>query len=166
MRLRRAAKDTVGVEGDCRSTMGRDRDAGVKDPPALPGPCVAVPQVKNEVRSRDGAVRWEVETHCVAGLDLDGHGSPVVLVPPAEAELTPDLMYWTLYLMRGECGHELGIVEGLEDPTLEFGESHGLRNISTLRPSSTPDDRPLGNLVQTRYTFDGNQYQAGRNRQR
>jgi hypothetical protein len=147
--------------------MSRDRDASVDDPPALPGACVAVPQVKNEVRSRDGAMHWEVETHFVAGLDLDGHGSPVVLVPPADDELTPDGMYWTLYLMRGECGHELGIVEGLEDPTLEAGESHGLRNISTLRPSSSaPSDRPLGNLVQTLYTFDGNQYQAGKNRQR
>lgn len=112
-------------------------------------------------------MRWEVETHSVAGLDLDGHGSPVVLVPPGETELTPDRMYWTLYLMRGDCGHELGIVEGLEDPTPEDGESHGLRDISTLRPSSSASSgRPLGNLVQTRYTFDGNQYRAGKNRRR
>lgn len=147
--------------------MGRDRDARVDDAPALPGPCVPVPQLKNEVRSTDGAMLWEVETHLVAGLDLDGHGSPVVLVPPAdETELTPERMYWTLYLMRGDCGHELGIVEGLEDPTMESGESHGLRNISTLRASSEPSERPLGNLVRTLYTFDGNQYRAGKNMRR
>lgn len=131
--------------------------------PPLPGPCVAVPQVKSEVVSRDGQVRWEVETHAVANLDLDGHGSPVVLVPSAGLGLHPDNMHWTIYVMRGECGHELGVIDGMEDPTPEPGESQGLRNISTLRPAwpeSVGGRR--GNLVLTRYAFDGQRYRAQR----
>lgn len=135
--------------------------------PRLPGPCVAVPLVKNQVSNRDGTINWEVETHHATALDLDGHGSPVMLVPPTEDGLETDDMYWTLYIMRGDCGHDVGIVAGLEDPTPEEGFSHGLRNISTLRPSGSPDEeRPRGNLVLTRYEFDGQRYRAGKPKRR
>ncbi|HEX5503429.1 MAG TPA: hypothetical protein VFW96_12460 [Thermomicrobiales bacterium] len=132
-------------------------------PPPLPGPCVPVPRVRNEVHSRDGAARWVVETHTVPDLDLDGHGSPVVLVPAADPDLYPDTLRWTLYIMRGECGHAVGTIDGLDDPALEAGESHGLRNLSTLRPSGPG---PRGALVLTPYTFDGRRYRAGKHRRR
>jgi hypothetical protein len=136
-------------------------------PSPLPGPCVAVPHVRGEVWSRDGAVRWEVETHLTPGLDLDGHGSPVFLVPSTGPNLHPDTMRWTLYLVRGGCGYELGVIDGLDDPTLEPGVSHGLRNISTLRPAwPQPNVRRRGNLILTRYTFDGQRYRAAEVRRR
>jgi hypothetical protein len=137
-------------------------------PPRLPGPCVAVPLVRNTVISHDGAKSWVVETHAASGLDLDGHGSPVVLVPPTEPALHPDEMYWTVYVMRGECGHEVGEVGGLDDPTPAEGTSHDLRDLDTLRPlpphSQSGEQR--GNLLLTRHTFDGERYRAGKPRRR
>jgi hypothetical protein len=132
--------------------------------PRLPGPCVEVPVVKNKVTNHDGTKSWDVETHVATELDLDGHGSPVVLVPPTDSDLHPDDMLWRLYVMRGECGHELGEVGGLDEPTLEEGSSHELRNISTLS-SISPSQRSggqRGNLVLTSYTFDGQRYRASK----
>jgi hypothetical protein len=132
--------------------------------PRLPGPCVAVPMVKNTVTSHDGTKSWAVETHAATGLDLDGYGSPVVLVPSTESDLHPDEMYWTLYVMRGECGHELGEVGGIDDPTPAEGASHDLRNLNTLHSISPHlrSSEQRGNLVLTRYTFDGQRYRAGK----
>lgn len=132
--------------------------------PRLPGPCVDVPVVQNRVTSHDGTKTWMVETHVATGLDLDGHGSPVMLVPPTKSGLHPDDMYWRLYVMRGECGHELGEVGGLDDPSPEEGSSHDLRNISTLRSISPHlrSGQQRGNLILTRYTFDGQRYRAGK----
>jgi hypothetical protein len=71
-------------------------------------------------------------------------------------------MYWTLYVMRGECGHELGEVGGFDDPTPEESSSHDLRDISTLRslPPHLRSGQQRGNLVSTRYRFDGQRYRA------
>jgi hypothetical protein len=99
-----------------------------------------------------------VETHIVPGLDLDGHGSPVVLVPPDRQNLNQFSMWWRLFIQRGGCGHELGIVIGMEDPVLELGESNGLRNFSGAEPVSTNSDAHQQGVGITRYIFDGTRY--------
>jgi len=130
-------------------------------PLSLEGPCLEVPQVTNSVVSRDGRLRWEVATHVVPGLDLDGCGSPVVIVPSSLSGLCPETLEWQMYLMRGECGYFVGSIEGLQDPFVLPGWSHGLRNIGAMQPSQVPADHRHGQVM-TRYVFDGRIYRSGK----
>ena len=135
-------------------------DASV--PPPLPGDCLPIPQVRAEIRDARGQVQWVVETHIVANLDLDGHGSLVVLVPPDRQDLNQDSMWWRLFIQRGDCGHELGIVIGMEDPMLEPGESHGLRHFSVVESVSMDDSDDLQGIGVSTYVFDGERYVGSR----
>ncbi len=128
------------------------------DPPPLPGDCVPIPQVSAGILDAHGRVGWMVETHIVPGLDLDGHGSPVVLVPPDRQDLNQYSMWWRLFIQRGDCGHELGIVIGMQDPELELGESHGLRNFSIVESVSMDVSADLQGIGVTIYVFDGERY--------
>lgn len=138
-------------------------DAESNKPPPLPGDCLPIPQVMNEIYDAHGQIQQVVETHIVPNLDLDGHGSPVVLVPPDRQNLNQYNMWWRLFIQRGDCGHELGIVIGTADLIPEPGESHGLRNFSAVECTS-PDI--AGDLLQgigsTTYVFDGQHYVGGR----
>lgn len=136
-------------------------------PLTLPGDCVAIPQVQNVVYSRNSDVSWSIITHAVPNLDIDGQGSPVVLVPSREANLYPDTMTWTLYLKRGDCGHELGLIFGLGDPVALPTVINGLRDLSTIQPNfMSLQTRQRGNLMNIRYRFDGTRYKAGKAEQR
>ncbi len=131
--------------------------------PRLPGECVPIPHVRAEVRNLSGEVMHVVETHVVAGLDLDGYGSPVVLVPPDKRNLNLLTIYWRLFIRRGNCGYELGTVIGLSDPFPEVGDSNGLRNFSvveTVQPGATEEG--LQGVGITVYTFNGERYLGGR----
>lgn len=131
-----------------------------KGPPPLPGDCVSIPHVRAEVRDASGHIGWVAETHVVPGLDLDGSGSPIVLVPPEGVEPNVFSMWWRLFIQRGDCGHELGIVIGAGDPVPEPGESHGLRNFSALQSvSAQAGGQGIGVTV---YAFDGVRYVGGR----
>ena len=134
-------------------------------PPPLPGRCVEIPHVKTMVRNQDGG-EFEVETHVVPDLDVDGYGSPVVMVPDDNPELSADDMEWTMYLKRGDCGYDVGTIAGLEDPAQLESESNGLRDLSTVRPASVPSGRGRGNVVSTQYKFDGKRYRPGKGRRR
>lgn len=136
-----------------------------RDPPALGGPCLSVPQVKNIVVSRDGQLRWEVATHVVPELDLDGCRSPVVLVPCDAPGLYADTMRWDIYVMRGQCAYPVGTIDGLHDPFVLPGWSHGLRNIGAMQPSQVAAGHSHGQVM-TRYAFDGKRYRAGRRERR
>ena len=103
-----------------------------------------------------------VETHVVAGLDLDGYGSPVVMVPPDHQDLNQYSMWWRLFIQRGDCGHELGIIIGLGDPVIEPGESHGLRNFSMVKSMSPDISDGLQGFGVTKYAFNGERYVGGR----
>ncbi|MDP1705252.1 MAG: hypothetical protein Q8K43_03750 [Sulfurimicrobium sp.] len=129
------------------------------------GPCSPVPQAKNTVFSRDGQLCWAVATHVVPELDLDGSNSPVVLVPCDAPGLYPDTMRWDVYVMRGECAHPVGTIDGLNDPFELPGRSHGLKNIGTMRPSQLASGLSHGQVM-TRYVFDGEKYRAGRRERR
>jgi hypothetical protein len=118
--------------------------------------------VRSEIRDEHGEVQWVLETHVVAGLDLDGCGSPVVLVPPDRQGLNQSTTWWRLFVQRGDCGHELGIVIGMGDPVLEPGESHGLRNFSVVESVATNVGAVLQGVGATSYVFDGDHYVGGR----
>jgi hypothetical protein len=132
-------------------------------PPPLPGKCVEIPFVRAEVRDLSGRIFRIVETHVVPGLDLDGYGSPVVLVPPDRKNLNLFNMHWRLFIQRGDCGHELGTVIGLDEPFPEPGESEGLRNFSVAEPVQ-PGMAGEGfqGVSITVYSFDGRRYLGGR----
>lgn len=130
--------------------------------PPLSGDCVPIPQVRAKVRDRHGFVRWEVESHVVPDLDIDGCGSPVVLVPPEATDLTENSMYWRLFVRRGNCGHELGVISGLDDPTRRLRSSHGLRDIEVASPApAAVADNGLQGVAITVYQFDGRRYVPG-----
>lgn len=134
-------------------------------PPPLPGRCVEIPHVKTVVRSEDGG-EFEVETHVVPDLDVDGYGSPVVMAPDDNPEILADNMEWTMYLKRGDCGYNIGTITGLEDPAQLESESNGFRDLSTVRPAAVPSGRGRGNVVSMQYKFDGERYRAGKGRRR
>lgn len=122
-----------------------------------------IPSLRVEVLDSRGEVGWIAETHVVQGLDLDGAGSPVVLVPPDRRHISITAMHWRLFIQRGTCGHEVGIVMGMGDPVLESGESHGLKNFSIAEP--LPADVGADGIASvgiTVYSFDGRRYVGGR----
>lgn len=140
----------------------RAGDGSPSGQPPLPGDCVSIPQLRARVRDRHGDVRWEVATHVVAELDIDGRGSPVVLVPLDVPDLTEASLRWRLFVQRGDCGHELGIISGIDDPALHLGTSHGLRDlhvVSAAAPAVAADG--LQGVASTVYRFDGRRYVPG-----
>ena len=130
-------------------------------PPQLPGDCVPIPQVTGAVRDAQGEVYRLLETHVVADLDLDGFKSPVILVPPDRQDLNENAVWWRLFIQRGDCGHELGLVTGLEDPVLAQGTSHGLCNFSVMDTVRMDISDGQGIGMKT-YSFDGIRYVGGR----
>jgi hypothetical protein len=128
----------------------------------LPGECLPIPRLKVEVLDEHGRVGWTVQTHIVPGLDLDGRASPVVLVPADGPGLNLYTMWWRLFIQRGDCGYELGIVSGMEDPVPEPGESNGLRDFSMAQALQARSDGGLQGVGITIYRFDGTRYAGGR----
>lgn len=131
-------------------------------PPPLPGDCLPIPQVRTEIRDAHGQVQGVVATHVVLGLDLDGYGSPVILVPPNRQNLNQNSMWWRLFIQRGDCGYELGIVIGMQDPMLDLGESHGLCNFSMVESAPGDVSEDLQGIGVTTYVFDGKRYVGSR----
>lgn len=136
----------------------------VKTPPALPGDCRPIPRVRSRVTDGRGGTGRVLETHVVEGLDLDGFGSPVVLVPPDRKDLSERAVWWRLFIQRGDCGHELGTIVGVRDPVPARGASHGLRNFGVVEAlGDAGDGQGVGS---TKYVFDGERYAAGRTEHR
>ena len=90
-----------------------------------PGKCVAVPEVTYVVdangratndagESSESSTHWRLTTQHF--LDVDGDGIPDAVVPqPASKTECPGLVMWRVYVMRGTCGHDLGLV-GPDEP--------------------------------------------------
>lgn len=133
----------------------------MKRPRPLPGDCRPIPQITAAIRDDHGAVRWIAATHVVAGVDLDGFGSPVVLVPPDRRDVNQYSMWWRLFIQRGDCGHELGFVIGMGEPVREPEKSHGLYNFSTMGSVANIAAGMQG-IGATTYMFDGQRYVGGR----
>jgi len=130
--------------------------------PPLPGECLEIPDLVQRVRDTGSRSEWTARTHRVAELDLDGHASPVVLVPLQQIDTSLENFCWRLFIQRGDCGYELGLVGGLEDPVRMDEECFGLRSfcVAETAPEDLSDDLMQG-LEMVVYRFDGNRYVAG-----
>jgi hypothetical protein len=93
-------------------------------------------------------------------LDIDGDGQPDALVPvPAQGDCNFDL-HWAVYIARGQCGHEVGVVVGGLDPK-RGPISSGLPELTTVVEVGAQDDplRPARHRTTNRvYQFDGAAY--------
>lgn len=86
----------------------------------LTGTCAKVPDVRHEVylhssaidqegEFRQGTVHWDLRTARL--LDVDGDGLLDSFVPVAPRKNScPEDVSWRVYVMRGTCGHDLGVV--------------------------------------------------------
>lgn len=131
--------------------------------PSLPGECVEIDKVTLRVKDPLSQMEWIAETHQVPDLDLDGCASPVILTPMIQANPTLESFSWRLFIMRGNCGHELGLISGLEDP-IQMEERHfGLNSFYIVEPAA-PDiaETLMQGVGSTIYHFDGTRYVAGR----
>lgn len=100
---------------------------------------------------------WTVETHS-AKLDVDGLGTPVVVVPRIGTETPrPSNVRFTMYLMRGSCGVDIGDFKGLNEPSPLAGSAHGLRDLENLWPTGTRGHN-VGALALEVLHFDGQRY--------
>ena len=129
--------------------------------PTLPGRCIPVPQIRTEVRDRHGKVDWVVETHLVEGIDLDGHGSAVWLVPPGRRDMNVGTMWWRLFIKRGDCGHEMGIVVGMNDPIALQVMSCGLFSFRMVESVVSEVGSEMGSVASTTYSYNGIRYVGG-----
>lgn len=88
-------------------------------PPAVPGPCVPIPQVTYDVdveahgidtTGKDFAGSTHVTLATRFDLDLDGDGIDDALVPVAVPHACPESVEWRVMIVRGTCGHDVGTV--------------------------------------------------------
>jgi hypothetical protein len=119
--------DTLVVERDHHRAWIALGDTGgrmtVTPHPAstvAPGKCVAIPQITHAVdvtstgindagERGEGHTFWKLQTLFL--LDVDGDGIPDAFVPqPTSADQCPEAVMWRVYVMRGACGHDLGVV--------------------------------------------------------
>ncbi|HJL00937.1 MAG TPA: hypothetical protein RMH85_27670 [Polyangiaceae bacterium LLY-WYZ-15_(1-7)] len=130
-----------------------------------PGPCVEVPERSwiLEVTGREAhpppgreqptTLRQGYSTH--HGVDLDGDGTPDALVPSLADGVCPHEIEWEAYVMRGDCGHLVGRVEGLlrevgPVPTGGLAELRvGSRWSDLTDPARPPGPRNVATLHET-----------------
>jgi hypothetical protein len=116
---------TVEAKGGGRATLWLGPDGGevavIANPSTVkpPGACVAVPEVKHPLYVHSSAIGedgklHEVTTfwgfHTVRLADVDGDGILDAFVPIAKPHDCPEDIQWRVFVMRGACGHDVGIV--------------------------------------------------------
>jgi len=84
----------------------------------LPGPCVEIPQLVYEVDVTTQDVNTtettprtnHVKLETTYEIDLDGDGIEDAFVPIAEPHACPESVSWRVMIVRGTCGHDLGVI--------------------------------------------------------
>ena len=85
-----------------------------------PGACVKVPDVRHEIyltssaidqegEFRQGTAHWDLRTARLLDVDGDGLLDAFVPIAPKKNSCPEDVSY-RVYVMRGACGHDLGVV--------------------------------------------------------
>jgi hypothetical protein len=129
-----------------------------------PGACVPIANARyqgtviyNAIDDRGSHRRsereWEVDTRRL--LDVDGDGLIDVFVPePASSASCPDEFSYRVFVVRGACGHELGVVgPGQVMPDASPLGSTGYRAIRTHEASSRSNSR-IPNKTTIARTFE------------
>ena len=128
-------------------------------PPALPGPCVAVPEVEFQVvmNHERGASTYPFRT--TFDIDLDGDGVLDARVPLAKDVSCPGDVREALYVMRGACGHRVGTVGPWQIATLLIERvsppTTGLKDVHTSTGAVLDGKRTDIRRV---FTFEGGTY--------
>jgi hypothetical protein len=147
--------------------------AGSGQVPAPPGACVAIPSPTFHVHRTttqssppDPAYPYQREATLGFGttraVDVDGDGTLDVLVPePAPGDCVGS-MHVAVYLVRGACGHRLGVIQGRVDPAASSTHRiRGLFDLVTTVDETVQDDPRVPARRRTHrrtYRFDGAAY--------
>jgi hypothetical protein len=130
-------------------------------PVRLTGPCVAIPEITFRTRvtqwvSPRRQADFSFSTDRSRDLDRDGIADALVPLPRAREPQTscPDETRWEVYLVRGSCGHSVGIIEGEARDLETSSTSHGVFDLSARITPRALTQGP----VSLRYAFDGQRY--------
>jgi hypothetical protein len=103
------------------------------------------------------------------GVDLDGDGTRDAFVPEPQRGDCVDDMHVALYVVRGTCGHRVGVVVGrLETPAPSARRAGTLPDLVTTELETVQDDPrvPAVQRTHTRtYRFSGGVYRETRHTQ-
>ncbi len=129
---------------------------------ALPGRCVRPPTVRHEVVVSSSSMGWDGHSHGASTrviktarmLDVDRDGVDDVFVPiPPRKGACPDALSYRVYVMRGRCGHVLGVVgpgKLARDAATVPVDASGFRPITLETVTSKYGDRELEETTTSR----------------
>ena len=156
------------------SVVALGAQRGMGQLPSPPGACVVVPsptfhihRTTTQSSPRDPESPSEQETTLGFGtartVDVDGDGALDVLVPePARGDCV-STMHVAIYLVRGACGHRLGVIQGhIELAASRARRTRGLFDLVTTSEETLQDDPRVPARRRTHqrtYRFDGTLYQ-------
>jgi hypothetical protein len=137
---------------------------------AAPGPCVVPPEREYRAMvssssidqmgiSRSGSMEYRYATARWA--DVDGDGEPDVWVPVRSEGACPEDQRSEIYVMRGTCGHRVGIVGPGRYPWLDHEvvtlppDASGLSPLELVAESVTygNDGDPVSHLYRRRFEY-------------
>jgi hypothetical protein len=146
---------------------------GERSVAAPPGECVPVPQRSFRIRieANDSTAPpspmpyWGFVT--LWQWDFDGDGTLDAIVPETEGASCPSSVKHTIYLVRGDCGHLVGTVQGDIDYVAlrraapgEHGLPDVVATVEEINPWPGPGGMGASEVHTTRrtYRFDGTSY--------
>lgn len=167
----RADETTLTVEvGRARATIALGERGGTisitPKPSATvaPGKCVAIPDVVhtvdlnsratgNDGEHHEGTSHWKLST--IRAIDVDGDGIPDAFVPqPGTRSDCPETVMWRVYVTRGTCGHDLGLV-GPSFPTVDASplDASGFRPLVAASVTTKRGQRGIPDHITTTNRF-------------
>jgi len=161
---------TVEARSGARATVALDDNGGeiavIANPSVVkpPGACVAVPQVKHPLYVHSGGVNQDGEYHegttfwgfhTERIFDVDGDGVLDAFVPIAKPADCPEDIQWRVFVIRGACGHDVGIVGkgAIATADVYAVDASGFRPIVVTSESTRGGNRPIPEMTNTRTTF-------------
>jgi hypothetical protein len=161
---------TVEGKSGARARIALGNDGGeivvIANPSTVkpPGACVAVPQSKHPLYVHGSAINQDGELHESTTFwgfqterifDVDGDGVLDAFVPVAQQFDCPEDIQWRVFVIRGSCGHDVGIVgKGAiapDDPSTP--DVAGYRVLVVKSESTRNGKGPIPEMTNTATTF-------------
>jgi len=161
---------TVEAKSRARARIALGDDGGeivvVANPSAVkpPGACVPVPQVKHPLNLHSSGIDqhgqhhenttfWGFETERI--FDADGDGVLDAFVPIAKQFDCPEDIQWRVFVIRGACGHDVGVVgKGAIAPDSPAApDVSGYRVIVVTSESTRGGKGPIPEMTNAATTF-------------